>query len=125
MTIRATTSRQTSRTNPGVYEFLLYYAVNPWSATPDGFMCLPVKVRVAAVAKGRQMERLEIQLGNISPVHNTSMPDIPRDKQSCIYLADAITKKLQRLITERAKEKDEAPKIVDPMHWKLVDFDEA
>jgi hypothetical protein len=120
-----TRSRVFHRANPAVYKFLLYYAVSPWSADPDGFMCLPVNVRVAAIPRGRWMDRLEIQLGNISPVHNTSMPNIPRDKQSCIYVADAITKELQRLITERAKEKDEAPKTVDQMHWKLVDFDEA
>ena len=118
-------ARAVGRNNPAVYEFLLYYAVSPWSATPDGFMCVPLNVRVAAIPRGRQMGRLEIHLGNISPVHNTSMPDIPQDKQSRIHLADAITKELQRLITERAKKQGEAPKTVDQMHWKLLDFDEA
>ena len=112
MTVRA---RVFHRANPAVYNILVYYAVNPWSATPDGFMCVPLNARVTAIPRGRYLDRLEVQLVIISPVHNTSMPDIPQDKQSRIHLSNIITQEMQRL----------TDKIIDPVRWKLVDFDAA
>ena len=106
--------RAISRANPAVYNILVYYAVNPWSATPDGFMCVPLNARVTAIPRGKYLDRLEIQLVIMSSVHNTSMPDIPRDKQSRIHLSSIITQEMQRL----------TDKIIDPVRSKLVDFDE-
>ena len=109
-----TRSRVFHRANPAVYNILVYYAVNPWSATPDGFMCVPLNARVTAIPRGRYLDRLEVQLVIISPVHNTSMPDIPQDKQSRIHLSNIITQEMQRL----------TDKSIDPVRSKLVDFDE-
>jgi len=109
------TTRARNRANPAVYNILVYYAVNPWSGSPDGFMCVPLNARVVAIPRGRGAERLEAQLVIISPVHNTSMPDIPQDKQSRIHLSSIITQEMQRL----------TDKVIDPVRWKLVDFDEA
>jgi hypothetical protein len=101
-----------SRVNPETYRLALYYAMNPWSGKPNGQHSVPLNVKIIGVPKGRNAERLQVDLIQVFPV-NTPVAK-PKDKVSKAYFIEAITQILA----------EHTGRIIDAIPWTVVDFTE-
>jgi len=101
-----------SRVNPETYHLALYYAMNPWSGKSNGHHSIPLNVKIICVPKGRQAERLRVDLIQVSPV-NTPIAK-PKDRAAKAHFIEAITGALAAH-TGRA---------IDTIQWNIVDFTE-